>query len=160
MKNKRCLVWAICLTTTFFLSACASQKRTQAVPVENLPQIGTRQAAVSKDSPDLKILIRLTKKAEDQIDSKKPQAAFATLERALGIDAQDPVLWHLMARVQMIQGNFEQAEQLARKSNLLAAHNPSLEKKNGQIIGRSLALRGMEQEAGADKPENGNRPKF
>jgi len=145
MKNKRCIVWAICLATSFFLSACASQQRTQTVPVENLPQIGTRQAAVSKDSPDLKILIHLIKTAEDQIDSKEPQAAFATLERGLGIDAQNPVLWHLMARVQLIQGNFEQAEQLAKKSNLLVGHNPALEKKNGQIIDKSLALRGMGQ---------------
>lgn len=148
MKNKRCIVWAICLVTSFFLFACASQQRTQTVPVENLPQIGSRQAAVSKDSPDsinMKILIHIIKQAEDQIDSKEPQAAFATLERGLGIDAQDPVLWHLMAKVQLIQGNFEQAEQLAKKSNLLAGHNLALEKKNGQIIDKSLALRGMGQ---------------
>jgi len=65
------------------------------------------------------------------------------LEKALGINAQDPILWHLMARVQLIQGNFDQARQLAKKSNLLAVHNPSLKKKNLDIIARSRMLQGM-----------------
>ncbi len=142
MKNNGFLVWTICLVTPFLLFACAGQKSRQTLPGDSLPQIGIRQAAVSKETPRLEILVHLIKKAEQQIDSKEPEAAFITLENALGIDAQDPVLWHLMARVQLMQGNLDQAEQLAKKSNLLAARNPSLEKKNWEIITRSRILRG------------------
>ncbi|MCP3942776.1 MAG: tetratricopeptide repeat protein [Desulfobacteraceae bacterium] len=140
MKKNRYLLWAICLIIGFFLSGCASYK-TQMLPVENLPQIGTRQASIIKETPRSKILVDLIKRAEQQIDAKEPDAAFSTLERALGIDAQDPVLWHLMAQVQLMRGNFDQAEQLAKKSNLLAVRNPSLRKKNGDIIARSRKLR-------------------
>jgi predicted Zn-dependent protease len=90
----------------------------------------------------LDIIITLTKKAEQEIRSKELDAAFATLEQAVGIDAQDPFLWHLMARVQLMQGHPDQAEQLAKKSNLLAVDNPSLEKKNGDIIARSRNVHG------------------
>lgn len=140
-------VWAICLATLFFLSACAGPKRPpspQSLPAENLPQIGTSQAAVSRDIPRSQILVNLIKKAEQQIGSGEPEAAFATLEQGVGIDAQDPFLWHLMARVQLIRGNFDQAEQLAKRSNLLALYSPSLKKKNREIIARSIKLRKTE----------------
>ncbi len=142
MKNNGLLVWTICcLVTALFLFACAGQKKNRTLPGDSLPQIGIRQASVSKETPP-EILAHLIKKAEQQIGSQEPEAAFITLENALGIDAQDPVLWHLMARVQLMQGNLDQAEQLAKKSNLLAARNPSLEKKNWEIITRSRTLRG------------------
>ncbi len=140
-------VWAICLATIFFLSACAGPKRPpspQALPAENLPQIGTSQAAVLRDSPRSKILVNLIKKAEQQMGSGEPDAAFATLERGVGIEGQDPFLWHLMARVQLIRGNFDQAEQLAKRSTLLAHNFPSLKQKNRDIIARSIKLREAE----------------
>ncbi len=146
MKNIECFIWGICLAAGLLLSSCAGHKSTlppQGQPAENLPQIGTRQAAIYKEAPRSKVLVHLIKKAEQQIHSEEPEAAFATLEKALGINAQDPILWHLMARVQLIQGNFDQAQQLAKKSNLLAVHNPSLKKKNLDIIDRSRTLQGM-----------------
>lgn len=172
-------IWALGLMTLLFLSSCASLQETRQsqvppaakrppidkqqtpvskerpLPAANLPQIGTRQASVSRERPRQDILVNLIKKAEQQIHLKELDAAFATLERALGIDAQDPLLWHLMASVKLSQGNLQQAEHLAKKSNLLAAHTPSLQKKNWGIIARALALQGKTQEAQAAQKKAG-----
>ena len=47
-------------------------------------------------------------------------AAAATLERALRIAPGAPALWLELARVRLLEGDFAQAEQLARKAGSLA----------------------------------------
>lgn len=159
------IVWILWLMGSLFLSACAGQYSPgqsspdrpitdrlstdrptkgppQTAPSKNLPQIGVSQASVSREAPRRKIIIALTKKAEEQIRSNKLAAAFTTLEQGIGIDPQDPFLWHLMARVQLLQGNLHQARDLAKKSNLLAGRYQSLQKKNFKIIDQSLGASG------------------
>jgi len=46
--------------------------------------------------------------------------ASMTLERALRIEPGQPALWLELARVRLDEGNFAQAEQLARKAEALA----------------------------------------
>lgn len=163
--NRQPIVWIFCLMGSLFLSACAGQHSSgrqttdrytpdrqttdrqttdspQTVPAKNLPQIGVSQASVSREAPRRDILIALTKKAEEQIRSNELAAAFVTLEQGIGIDPQDPFLWHLMARVQLLQGNLYQAQSLAKKSNLLAGRYPSLREKNIKIIDRALGASG------------------
>ena len=163
--NRQPLVWIFCLMGSLFLSGCAGQyspdrqtpdrqttdRQTtgqhtkglpQTAPAKNLPQIGVSQASVSKQAPRRDIIIALTKKAEEQIRSNELVAAFATLEQGVGIDPQDPFLWHQMARVQLLQGNLHQAQDLAKKSNLLAGRYPSLREKNIKIIDRALGASG------------------
>src|SRR5690606_5345038 len=48
------------------------------------------------------------------------RAAAATLERALRIEPGAPSLWLELARVRLLEGDFGQAEQLARKAGSLA----------------------------------------
>ncbi len=72
--------------------------------------------------------------AKKQLGQNRPEAAFQTLERALAVDGRDPVIWHLMAGIRMVQKDYDQAESLARKSNTLAAGDFSLKAKNRQII--------------------------
>ncbi len=43
-------------------------------------------------------------RAEKQLDRNDPAAAFQTLERALSIDGQAPLVWHLMAKVMESSG--------------------------------------------------------
>lgn len=142
--------WTFGLVTVLFLSSCAGlqgKRQSPKTPAENLSQIGIRQASVSREKLRPDILVTLIKKAEQQIHLKELDAAFTTLEQAIGIDAQDPVVWHLMAWVKLSQGNLQQAEHLAKKSNLLAAQNLSLQKKNWDIIARSLDQQGRAHEA-------------
>ena len=86
-------------------------------------------------------------RAEKQLGRNEPAAAFQTLERALSIDGQAPLVWHLMAKARLDQGNFDQAQSLARKSNTLAGRRPDLKKKNWRIIARALEKQGKPRAA-------------
>ena len=148
--------------TLVILSACA-QKRPVSMPQshlppESVPEIGgpvTDQSALPGDSgvsgrgeeqnpllsavrpvqrPRPMALTRMIRSAENQLKNKQPQLAFSTLEQALYIDGQDPLVWHLMARAQLDQGNDVQAVSLAKKSNSLAAAYPDVKEKNAALI--------------------------
>ena len=93
------------------------------------------------------ILNTMIRKAEKQLFLHRPDTAFQTLERALAIDGRDPEIWHLMAKARLMNGQYRQAESLARKSNSLAGDNRSLKKKNGEIIIRALEEQGRVDEA-------------
>lgn len=104
------------------------------LPPENLPQIGGKQPVSSMEKSRPAILENMIAKAKKQLGQNQPEAAFQTLERALAVDGRDPVVWHLMAGIRMVQKEYDQAESLARKSNTLAAGDFSLKEKNRQII--------------------------
>ncbi len=101
--------------------------------------------AVEKKRPQ--VLKSMIDRASTQIRQGKPAQAFQTLERALSIDGQDPLVWHLMAQAQQDQAQYGQAKSLAEKSNTLAGSDSSLKKKNWQIIAMALDKQGKFQEA-------------
>lgn len=84
--------------------------------------------------PRPKALVRMIDNAEKQLRRRQPQLAFSTLEQALYIDGQDPLVWHLMARAQFEQGNISQAVSLVRKSDSLAAAYPEVKEKNSRLL--------------------------
>ena len=150
MKQTSYLEWILCIFITPFMISCAEHRVVKPSPTispENLPQIGSRYPVAPRNKPRPVILAELIHMADNQIQSNKPEAAFHTLERALDIEGQDPLLWHLMAKVQQMQNNFEQAEYFAIKSNAMAARIPSLKRKNWQIIGQVLEKLGRIQDA-------------
>lgn len=149
------------------LSACA-QKRPGAippyhVPPESVPEIGGSvpdQSDVPDDPsvtskreqqrpllsavrpvqrPRPKALIRMIKNAEKQLKNNQPQLAFSSMEQALYIDGQDPLVWHLMAKAQLDQGNIVQAVSLAKKSDSLAAAYPDVKKRNAALLRKAQA---------------------
>jgi len=126
------------LSTVMFMTSCAKPAITPIyrthIPPENLPQIGGKQSPSSMEKPRPVIVENMISTAKKQLEQNRLEEAFQTLERALAVDGRDPMVWHLMARVRMAQKNYAQAESLARKSNTLASGNPSLVKKNRQII--------------------------
>ncbi|WP_406821833.1 tetratricopeptide repeat protein [Pseudomonas sp. KnCO4] len=67
--------------------------------------------------------------AEGQLD----QAA-ATLERALQIQPNNPATLHYLGVLRLQQGQFEQAETLALRSNLRVGANHALRSRNLQLI--------------------------
>nr|WP_320016807.1 hypothetical protein [uncultured Desulfobacter sp.] len=145
------------------LSACAPKKPVSMpqshMPPASVPEIGgrpvTNQKSVPEDSaiavkekdqnpllsavrpvqrPRPQALTRMIRNAENQLKNRQPQLAFSTLEQALYIDGQDPLVWHLMARAQLDQGNIVQAVSLAKKSNSLAVAYPDVKEKNAALI--------------------------
>lgn len=62
------------------------------------------------------------------------RAASATLERALRIEPSAAVLWLELARVRLMAGDTEQAEQLARKAHSLAGDDASVAGQAEEIV--------------------------
>ena len=91
------------------------------------------------------------KQAEQQRQGRNFVGAAATLERALGIQPQDPYIWNRLARVRMEQGLYAQAGNLASRSNALAGDEPSLKQDNWRMIG--AARRAVGDTAGATEAE-------
>ena len=73
--------------------------------------------------------------------------AAATLERALRIEPRNAALWHELAKLRLSQGEYEQADVLAKKSNTWAGEDKRLRAANWRVIGESRAYRGNSQGA-------------
>ena len=125
------------------------------------PRIGESRIAPRQTPPDpgsqppprfsetrSPVIARLADQARRQMDAEDPDGAAATVERALRIDPQNPRLWHLLAQIQMDRGQLAQAEQLARKSNILARNHPALQAENWRLISDIARRRG--DDAGAE----------
>ncbi len=68
--------------------------------------------------------------------------AAATLERAIRIQPKNPELWHVLAKIRLKQQQPGLAEDLAKKSNLLARSNPELARSNWDIIAQARRRKG------------------
>ena len=76
----------------------------------------------------------------------------ATIERALRIEPGNARLWQRLAAARLDQGQPQQAEQLALKSNALAAGDSRLQAGNWRLVAR--ARWAMDDSAGARAAEN------
>ena len=76
----------------------------------------------------------------DAAAGRLPNAA-AALERALRIEPRNPRLWQELARVRLKQGEFEQAESMAARSNSWAGNDSALRAENARIIEEARAAR-------------------
>ncbi|HYQ71627.1 MAG TPA: tetratricopeptide repeat protein [Gammaproteobacteria bacterium] len=92
-----------------------------------------RPAAVTS-SP---AVVALLGQAENQANSGDLGSAAASLERAIRIEPRNPLLWYHLATVRLAQQEAAQAEQLATKSNALAAGNRLQQSRNWRLIARS-----------------------
>ena len=102
----------------------------------------TMQPAVPPEPSGNTAVQALLNKAHSQVAAGRLDAAGADLERALRIEPRNPKLWQELARVRLDQGQYRQAENLAAKSNALAAGNRSLLAENWRIIGEARNRRG------------------
>ena len=69
--------------------------------------------------------------------------ASMTLERALRIEPRQPALWLELARVRLDEGNYAQAEQLARKAGSLAAGDDPLTHAIDRVIEEARRRQGQ-----------------
>lgn len=68
--------------------------------------------------------------------------AAAAVERALDVEPRNPFVYHRLAELRLKQGQLDQAQALARKSNSLAGRNNYLRANNWQLIARILGAAG------------------
>lgn len=79
------------------------------------------------------------------------ETAALKLERALRLAPDSAALWSGLAEVRLEQGNANQAENLAAKSNAMVVDNNLLNYRNWLIIARARKLRG--DDVGAQEAE-------
>lgn len=87
-------------------------------------------------------VMSLLNSADTQVHSGNPSRAAAILQRALNIEPRNPFIYQRLAAVRLAQKQFQQAEELAYKSNSLASNNPFVQADNWLLIAESRRLRG------------------
>ncbi len=73
--------------------------------------------------------------------------ATATVERALRIEPDNPLLWIELGQVHLTEGNAPQADSMGRKALALATGDPSAQAAAWHLIAEALRARGRNQEA-------------
>ena len=89
----------------------------------------------------------LLAQAHAQANAGEYVAAGATLERALRIEPDTPLLWVELGRVQLAQGNAAQADAMGRKALALAAGDGEAQSAAWTLIAGSLRAQGRTAEA-------------
>ena len=97
-------------------------------------------------------LFDLIQTAERQKNAGNMTGAAATMERALRIEPRNAHLWNQLAQLRLMQRQYGQAEDLASKSNALAAADRDLRRNNWLLIAK--ARRGAGNISGASLAEN------
>jgi tetratricopeptide (TPR) repeat protein len=77
----------------------------------------------------------------DSAAGRLPNAA-ASLERALRIEPRNARLWQELARVRLAQGDYAQAESVARRSSSWAGGDAALRAENWRLIAQAREARG------------------
>jgi tetratricopeptide (TPR) repeat protein len=84
----------------------------------------------------------LVAQAHQQASGGDYGQAAATLERALRIEPDNPLLWIELGRVQLSENNAAQADAMGRKALALATGDPAAQSSAWRLIGDSLRARG------------------
>ncbi len=87
--------------------------------------------------------------AQAQAQRRKGDLPGATvsLERALRIEPNNPLLWIELGHLRMDQGNFPQAENMGRKALAMAVGDDSTQSSAWELIAQSLRARGKNPQA-------------
>jgi Flp pilus assembly protein TadD len=84
----------------------------------------------------------LVKQAHTQSAGGDFGSATATVERALRIEPDNPLLWIELGQVHLAEGNAPQAESMGRKAVALATGDPGAQAASWRLIGDALRARG------------------
>jgi Flp pilus assembly protein TadD len=76
-------------------------------------------------------------------------AASSTLDRALRIEPNNPLLWIELGRLRLAERDAHQAEGCARKALVLASGDPRAQKQAGRLLADALRAQQRNQEAQA-----------
>lgn len=87
-------------------------------------------------------VVALLDRAQHDTVTGRPEAAGATLERALRIEPRNARLWHELAQLRLAQGQYAQSIALAQKSNSFAATQRRLQAMNWRVIAQSRIAQG------------------
>jgi len=89
----------------------------------------------------------LVNQAHAQSASGDYVTAAATIERALRIEPDNPLLWIELGKVREAEGNHAQADAMARKALIVAGDDTRAQSAAWKLIAQSLRSRGRNAEA-------------
>jgi Flp pilus assembly protein TadD len=89
----------------------------------------------------------LVEQAHAQAAAGNLPVAASSIERALRIEPNNPLLWIELGQVREAESNFEQAENLGRKALSLATGDPGTQSSAWRLIASALQGRGRGPEA-------------
>jgi hypothetical protein len=89
----------------------------------------------------------LVSQAQTQVTSKNYTVAAASIERALRIEPDNPLLWIELGKVRQAEGNYSQAENMGRKAASMAVNAPRTQAAAWTLIAESLRARGKNSQA-------------
>jgi len=139
-------------------SANKAKKSSTATSPDQATQINTVQDPVILKQQDLavnsqpkssNVVIALLSEADSSYKQGNLNESVATIERALRIEPRNALLLYKLAALRLQQGQPDLAENLAKKSELLAEGNAQLKKQNWLLIAK--AREQMGDQAGAEK---------
>jgi Tfp pilus assembly protein PilF len=119
----------VCVISALAAVGCAIPEREQDVPAPV-----TDTAAISSRPANSPAVVELLRKARAAMKDSRWIDAAQSLERAIRIEPHNSTLWHELAQVRYAQGNYEQAMQLANRSNALLDSRSGLRTKNDELI--------------------------
>jgi tetratricopeptide (TPR) repeat protein len=94
----------------------------------------------------------LIESASQQYAEGHLDQAAATLERALHIQPNNPATLHYLGVLRLQQGQYQQAEALAARSNIRVGNNTALRNRNLQLIQAAQKAQGSNSPPTADEP--------
>lgn len=107
-----------------------------------------RALDANESPPPSTAVTALLDTAGQQARAGNLDTAAATLERALRLEPRNPELWTRLAEIRLQQGEFDQAANLAAKSNNLAGNNAALITRNLKIIEQARGRKGAVRKPG------------
>ena len=122
---------------TLLISACS------VLPDASLSEKAQPQSPTSRHPA----VIALLDTADTQRNTGQTGRSAATLERAVKIEPRNARLWQRLGRIRLDLGQWSQAENLASKSNALAAGDRHVKAENWRIIGQARLKQGRRQAA-------------
>lgn len=132
-----------------------------AIPQESVPPGALPPGAIPPQAPGVgeqvpkttmsgnPAVIALLDRAQIDTNTGHREAAGASLERGLRIEPRNAWLWHELAQLRLIQGQYAQAIALAQKSISFAARDRSLLALDWRVIGNARVAQG--NSAGAEE---------
>jgi tetratricopeptide (TPR) repeat protein len=89
----------------------------------------------------------LVSQAQAQLATKNFAVAASSIERALRIEPDNPLLWIELGKVRQTEGNYVQAENMGRRAVALSVNAPRAQSAAWSLIAESYRARGKNTEA-------------
>jgi len=163
-RLRPCLL-PVLLGANLVLSACSVsapyQPSPAPTPVPPSPSVETQPAtpppSVSESEPLPAPILReptlgaasraLVAQAQSQLSGGNYAIAAASIERALRIEPDNPLLWIELGRLRQAEGNYVQAENMGRKAVSMATNAPRAQSDAWRLIAESYRARGRNSDA-------------